>query len=75
MQIIDKNDLSEASLKLAMVIEGRFKNILQASNELGFTRSTIYSWIKKGKIPSMSKELIKARGFDPDTFEKKRKRK
>ncbi|MCK5601318.1 hypothetical protein KAR91_05610 [Candidatus Pacearchaeota archaeon] len=68
MQFSKRNDLKGDSKKMADLIELRFKNINQASKEIKFTRTTIYSWIKAGKLTDITKDILRGRGFDPETL-------
>ncbi len=70
MRYIKTRSLNRKSKILAKKIERNFGNIRRASEALGFTRTTIYSWISSGRIPSISRELLQARGFNPDTLER-----
>lgn len=50
---------------------GYRNTVSEVSRQTGFTRPTIYKWIKNGGVTSQnSRELLHARGFDPDTFER-----
>jgi len=68
MRYIEENELTEESQAMADLIEQRFKNINRASKLTGFTRQTIYTWIKAGKISANSKDVLRGRGFDPETL-------
>jgi len=70
MQVNKRNNLTGASKEMADLIELRFKNINQASIETRFTRTTIYSWIENGRLSDTTKDILRGRGFNPDTLER-----
>ena len=70
MKKIDNGNLNPDQKALAELIKDRFKNINQASKQTGFTRQTIYSWIEKGEISDIAKDVLRGRGWDPETLVK-----
>lgn len=70
MQLSQRNEFTGASKELADLIELRFKNINRASKETRFSRNTIYSWIKAGEISNNTKDILRGRGFNPETLER-----
>jgi len=70
MRFIQNESLTPESLKFAKILEDKFSTVKNASDKTGFTRATIYAWIRNGQVSILAEELLKARGYNPDTFER-----
>jgi hypothetical protein len=53
---------------LHQAILDQFNTVTFAAKRLGYTKRTLYSWIKQGHVSEYAEKHIKAKGFDPVTF-------
>ena len=70
MQLLDNQSLNPKQRKLAELIDNRFNSINQAHKALGFSRQAIYNWIENGEVSPLAKDVLRGRGWNPDTLKK-----